>query len=117
MLFLNIIGNHFIKQAIVKKSLIAFLGILICSTSYGNIDSRAKTARTVGQDKWGIDFGLNLSDGWTFYFNQKLRENINRNTDFNEFSFGPSAPRFLISRGLSKNFDLALQVSLTSKLL
>ena len=110
MLFLNIIGNHSIKQVIVKKSLIAFLGILICSTSYGNMDSLAKTARTVGQDKWGIDFGLNLYDGWAVYFNQKLRESNNRNV--NIFSFGPVRPRFLISRGLSDNFDLTLQVSL-----
>ena len=109
MLFLNIIGNNSIKQVIVKKSLIAFLGILICSTSYGNVDLLGRTARTVGQDKWGIDFELNLYDGGTFHFNQKLRASNNSNS---MFSFGPSHPRFIISRGLSDNFDLTLQVSL-----
>ena len=108
MLFLSTIKNKLMKQVIVKKSFIIFLGVLICSTSYANVDFLGRTARTVGQDKWGIDFGLNLYDAGTFHF--KLRESNNRNV--NIFLFGPSHPRFLISRGLADNFDLTLQVSL-----
>ena len=102
-------------MSLLSKLPVIFLSVLLslsCVLSHADI-SVARTAITAGKDKWRIDFMLNLYEGWDVDFSQKQSAfgNSESGSIKSVFSFGPFAPRFLVSRGLSENLDLTLRVS------